>query len=109
MGITLWGYWGAAIGTACATITNTVFMNLYYRRQLSFKIISMFIHIFGKTWICAAIATICTLYTGKWFDLSWISIIVRAFGFMLVYALLMLCIEMDAAEKNAIKRLIKRV
>lgn len=108
VGITLWGYWGAAIGTACATILNTVFMTAYYRKRLSFRILKMYGRIFDKTWVCALVATICTLYSGKWFDVSWAAFLIRAAIFMLIYGALMLCLEMTDDEKRMLKEGIQR-
>lgn len=109
LGITLWGYWGAAIGTACATILNIVFMTTYYRKQLSFRILKMYRHILDKTWICAFVATIATWYSGKWFDVSWTAFLVRGAIFVLIYGVLMFCLEMTQEEKRMLKGGIPRV
>lgn len=108
VGINLFGYWGAALGTACATISNTILMNVYYRKHLSFKILKMYSHTFDKTWLCAIIATVCTFFSGKWFELSWFSFLFRGAIFVLVYGILMLLWEATNDEKQAIKRLVSK-
>lgn len=106
IGIKLWGYWGAALGTACATVSNTILMNVYYRKHLSFQIWKMYCRIFDKTWICAIVATICTLISGKLFEISWFSFLFRGTIFVLIYGVLMLMWEVTDNEKQAIKRLV---
>lgn len=60
IGIKLWGYWGAAIGTACATLLNLLMMNIYYHKKLGFKILRMFANIMRGTLPAALIATLVT-------------------------------------------------
>lgn len=108
VGINLLGYWGAALGTACATISNTILMNLYYRKHLDFRILKMYCRIFDKTWICAIVATVCTLISGKWFEISWFSFLFRGAIFVLVYGILMLLWETTDNEKQVIKRLVSK-
>lgn len=83
-------------------------MTAYYRKRLSFRILKMYVRIFDKTWVCALVATICTLYSGKWFDVSWAAFLIRAAIFMLIYGALMLCLEMTNDEKRMLKEGIQR-
>lgn len=94
------GYWGAAIGTVVSTVSNLIFMNIYYKIKLGFKIIPMFIHIMGKTLPCAAIAGALTFLLHTVFGGSWISFIVNAIVFMLIYITLLMVWGLKKEEKE---------
>ena len=62
VGIKFFGYWGAALGTACATIMNLIMMNVYYHKVLHFNILHLFVNIIKGTVIAAVVATIVTSF-----------------------------------------------
>lgn len=102
IGLRQWGYWGAAIGTACATIANLVFMNVYYKRHLQFRIFQMFMNIMGKTAVCAGAAAAAVSVLHLWLNSTWISIVINAGVFMAIYGALLLVWGMNAEEKQTL-------
>lgn len=99
IGIKLWGYWGAALGTAFATILNLILMNAYYHRVLNFRVFSMFLHILKGILPAAALATIASLLLGLMLHGTWISFAVNAIVFLAVYGCFLLVFGLQHEEK----------
>lgn len=108
IGIKMWGYWGAAVGTGIATLSNAMFMNVYYHNHLHFKIIRMFKNILSKTWILAFISAVCTWLFRRLLTLSWLSFILCATLYLCVYGMLMLLWGLKHSEKEMIQKYIRR-
>ncbi len=102
IGITFWGYWGAAIGTALATILNLIMMNIYYHKVLHFNIIRLFFNIMKGTLPSAIVATLITLFVHYKFQGTWISFVVNVIVFMIVYLALLFLFGLKKEEKTAI-------
>jgi len=102
IGIKLWGYWGAAVGTSLATLLNLVMMNIYYRKYLGFKIIKLFYNIFNKILLCACIAALVTFFVHRVMVLSWFSFIANAVVYMIIYIGCLLVFGLNKSEKQTI-------
>ena len=102
IGINLFGYWGAALGTAAATVSNLIMMNIYYHKNLKFNIVKMFARIIGKTLPTAVAATLITWVIHKFFHGTWLSFAVNAVIFVLVYGLILLLWGLNKEEKTVI-------
>lgn len=102
IGLKYFGYWGAAFGTAAATISNLIFMNVYYHRTLNFKIISLFANILRKLFICAAAATIVTYLLHFIVNGTWFSFAINVFTYMIVYGALLFMWGLQPEEKTLI-------
>ena len=111
IGIHFWGYWGAAIGTAAATVSNILFMNIYYNRNLGFSVFRMFKNIIGKTIFCASGAAVVTYFVHKILNGSWVAFVLNAAIFMVVYLAMLVVLELSRNERNTLlKKLhLKRV
>ncbi|MEE1504727.1 MAG: polysaccharide biosynthesis C-terminal domain-containing protein [Acutalibacteraceae bacterium] len=101
-GIKYFGVWGAACGTAMSTVSNLIFMNIYYHKKLKFKIFKMFYHIMGKILPCAIIATGITYVTHSFINYSWVSFLVNVLVFVLVYGFMLLLVGFNKEEKQMI-------
>lgn len=99
IGIKLWGYWGAALGTACATIFNLILMNIYYHRVLHFRVLRMFFHIVKGVLPAAALATVVSLLLRSVLHGTWISFVMNALVFLAVYGSLLLLFGLKREEK----------
>lgn len=99
IGIKLWGYWGAALGTACSTILNLILMNGYYHRVLHFRVLPMFFHIMKGILPAAVLATIASLLLGLVIHGTWISFVVNAIAFLIVYGSAVLLFGLKPEEK----------
>ncbi|MBQ8525176.1 MAG: polysaccharide biosynthesis C-terminal domain-containing protein [Clostridia bacterium] len=102
-GIDLFGYWGAAVGTSCATLSNIILMNIYYKRKLKFQIIKMFKNIFGKTLIIAAVSSVLTWIIHLFMNGTWFSLIINIISFMVIYMLNIWLWGLDSQSKKMIK------
>lgn len=102
LGIKFLGYWGAAIGTSCATLLNLLMMNIYYHKNLGFKILRMFANIIHGTLPAALIATIVTGIIHHFFNGTWLSFIVNIIVYLIVYGFSLLMFGMKEDEKSAI-------
>lgn len=102
VGIKFLGYWGAALGTAVATVLNLIMMNAYYHKVLHFNIMRLFVNIMKGTLPAAAVATVVTSLVHYVFYGTWISFIVNAIVFLTVYGIALLLFGLQREEKEAI-------
>ena len=100
IGLKYLGYWGAALGTAAATISNLVFMNIYYHVNLGFKIIPFFIHIIKRIFSCALISVGITFVFHFNFNGTWSTFIGNVSVFMLSYVFLLYKWGLKKEEKE---------
>lgn len=101
-GIKIWGYWGAALGTACATIMNLILMNVYYHKILHFNIVRLFANILKGISQAALIAIIITSFVHHKFNGTWISVTANAVIFLVIYGTALLLFGLRAEEKEMI-------
>lgn len=102
IGIKLWGYWGAAIGTSLASVINFILMNSYYHIKLKFKIFKMLYNITFKTTLCAVVPTIVTMIVKNFFRISVLSFLICCLIFMFVYIVLLIFVSMTDNEKEVV-------
>lgn len=102
VGIKLWGYWGAALGTACATIMNLILMNVYYHKILHFNILRLFTNILKGISLAAIVAIIITSFVHYRFNGTWVSFIANAVIFLVVYGTALLLFGLRKEEKKMI-------
>lgn len=102
VGINLWGYWGAAIGTGLASIINFVAMNYYYHKMLQFHIFRLLGNITLRTTICSAIPTVLVLLFKKDAASSPVSFLLHCFVYVIVYITMLYLCSMNKEEKRTI-------
>lgn len=102
VGIRYIGYWGAAAGTAAYSITNFILMNIYYHKQLRFKVIQLFARIFSRIILCVAIAMVVTAFFKKHLQCSWISFSVCSLVYLAIYSSMMAFWGLNDEEKALI-------
>ena len=107
LGIYFWGYWGAAVGTAAATISNVIFMNIYYHRVLKFRVFKMFYNIFKHTVLCAVAASLVTFILHHFFHGSWLSFLVNVAVYCGTYGIC-LFVTLDKAQKDRLLQKVRR-
>ena len=100
VGIKFFGYWGAAVGTAGATVLNLIMMNIYYKMTLNFKIAKMFFNIMSKVLPAAFIAVIMTWIISNVFHGTWFTFVVSAAIFITVYGIFLTVFGFDPAMRN---------
>ena len=104
IGLHFWGYWGAALGTAAATIANLIFMNAYYHRVLKFRVFAMFGRILGKTVIGVVLASALTALLHRFVFGSWIAFGVNVVAYCAVYGVCLFAFSLSKDERNALLR-----
>ena len=105
------GIIGAPIGTALSYFVGYgIIMNIYYHKKTGINVPSLFKTIFSKTWICILISGIVSLPLNILFkEYSWVTFIIKALFFCLVYATLMLFFGFNKYEKNDVLSIIKKL
>lgn len=101
-GIKLWGYWGAALGTATATVLNLISMNVYYHKTLHFKIFALFRNIMKGILPSAVMASVVTFGIHRLLYKGWFCFIINALIFILVYGISLLAFGLKREEKQII-------
>lgn len=103
VGVKLFGYYAAAVGTAFSfLIGSVIIMNIYYCKKLSFRMPSIYKQIFSGTWICLFVAGIATLFSSQIFTKGWIGFVLNVAVFGIVYAVTMLMFGLRTDEKKLI-------
>ena len=102
VGIKFFGYWGAAFGTAFATILNLIMMNVYYHKILSFNIMQLFFNIAKGILPAATVATVLTFIAYTVFYGTWFSFVVNAIIFLTIYGIGLLLFGLKKEEKITI-------
>ena len=108
IGICIFGYWGAAIGTAVSTVANLIFMNVYYSKVLKFKVFKMLYAIMGKTLICVVAATVVTFLAHLFIQGTWFHFALNVAIFCIVYFLLLVFISFTTEERNKVFAMVRR-
>lgn len=102
LGVKYLGYWGAALGTSCATISNLIFMNIYYKKHLKFKVFRLFENVMKRTWLCSLVASVVTAVVHYWLRGTWVSFLLNVAIFIAIYGLAMFAWGLDTSEKKLI-------
>lgn len=100
VGIRLLGYWGAALGTSIATVSNLLFMNYYYHKYLGFHVFKLFNNIFRGILPCAVVASVVTAFAHNEFVTSWASFGINVAVFLAVYGFGLFSYGLDKGEKK---------
>ena len=99
IGIRLWGYFGAAIGTAIGRIVSFLLMNIYYHKVIGFKVISMMSKIMLKTTLCCFIPTIITFKVHTFLNSSLLAFIINVLVFVVIYGIIIFSFCLSKEEK----------
>ena len=103
VGVRLFGYYAAAIGTAVSFLLGSVIiMNIYYWKKLSFNMFKIYRNIFSGTWICLLISGAAILVSSNFFNSGMISFILNAGIFFVVYGITMVLFGFKKEEKKKI-------
>lgn len=103
VGVNLWGYFAAAVGTALSFIIGSVIiMNMYYYKKLSFNMIKIYLGIFKRIWPCLLISGAALILSSKFIYGSWIAFVINVLIFGIVYIFTLIVYGMNREEKKAI-------
>ncbi|MBR4287214.1 MAG: oligosaccharide flippase family protein [Clostridia bacterium] len=111
VGVKLYGYYAAAIGTAVSfLIGSVIIMNIYYCKKLSFNMFSIYRKIFSGTWLCLLISGGAIVLSSHFLGNGLIAFILNVAIFCVVYAVTMVLFGFKKNEKKKIpvlKRIVK--
>jgi len=104
IGVWLYGYLAAAIGTAISFIIGSlIIMNIYYYKKLTFPMLKIYCEIFKGTWICLIFAGLATYLSSRYlFGTGWFSLIANVGVFVIIYAIALICFGLNKNEKRNI-------
>ena len=110
VGVKLFGYFAAAVGTAISFLVGSVVvMNVYYYKVLNLKMLKIYISIFHRTWICILISAIITKLLSLFIKENWLSFALCIAVYIIVFLVLMMTFGFSEIEKGQIKRLKNKV
>jgi len=103
IGTKIWGYWGAAIGTALSTVIGSIIsMNIYYWKKLEINVWKLYLKISKRITLCLIITALLVIQLNRFIYGSWISFGIKAGMFVVVYGVLLLLYGLDKNEKISI-------
>lgn len=104
VGVSLFGYISAAVGTAISYIIGSlIIMNIYYCKALSFSILRIYREIFRGIWVCQLIAGSALFVSSRLLSgNTWGEFVLNVGVFGVVYAVALFLFGLNNQEKKAI-------
>jgi O-antigen/teichoic acid export membrane protein len=103
VGVKLWGYYAAAVGTAVSFVLGSVvIMNIYYCKKLSFNMLYIYKSIFSRIWLCLLVSGMAVCLSAHWLNGGWLQLIINAGIFCVVYGATLLFFGLKKEEKQMI-------
>ena len=88
IGVMIWGYFAAAIGTAVSFVLGSlIIMNIYYYKKLGFNMLRIYKRIMSKTWVCLILAGVVLYISSRYINWGWIGFVINVLIFCVVYGL----------------------
>lgn len=101
--IKYWSYVGAAIGTAASyVICSLCAMNYYYSKKLLLPMLRIYKGIVKGIWICLLISGVGLFVSSRYFNGSYVAIVIDIMVFCVLYVLSLLTIGLSRDEKEQI-------
>lgn len=109
VGTYYFGYFAAAIGTGVSFfIGSVIVMNVYYRKELGFDMLSIYKKIFSGTWICLLLAAIASLAVVLLLKTALLKVLIGASVFLVVYGVTLCLFGLKREEKQELYKFIRR-
>ena len=103
VGVKLFGYYAAAVGTALSFIIGSVvIMNIYYWKKLSFNMLRIYRKIFSRTWLCLLISGAAIFVSSRFLTEGWLALMLNIAIFGAVYGITLLLFGFTKEEKKKI-------
>lgn len=103
VGVSLWSYFAAAIGTAISFIVGSlIIMNIYYYKKLGFHMVSIYLRILDKIWVCLIVAGAGIWFSSKYIVGGWLAFAVNILIFCIIYGLCLILWGLNPDEKRQI-------
>lgn len=102
-GTRIWGYWAAAAGTAASTLCGSVIvMNIYYQKKLNIGMFRVYLDIFRGSTPCLLMATLVCLILNQFLSGTWITFLLKAIIFVVIYGIGLIFYGLNREERRAI-------
>ena len=103
VGVILFNYYAAAVGTALSFIIGSVIiMNIYYYKKLNFNMIRIYARIFSRIWICLILSGAAIWASSRFLSGSWLMFILNVLIFCAVYFGTLVLFGFNKDEKKSI-------
>jgi len=101
IGVRLFGYIAAAVGTAvCLLLANLIGMNIYYKKRIGLNMFRIYKGIFKRTWACLAMASTAIFVSSRLLYGSWLSFCINVAIFFVVYVSSLMLFGLNEDEKR---------
>lgn len=108
--IKVFGYIGAAFGTAISTIVgHIIIMNIYFKKAINLNVFKMFYDIFKGLLPSAVVSTVLAIPLSMCLPDTFIMFIVKIVGFMIIYSLITYIFGMNTSEKDLVKGILNKL
>lgn len=103
VGVTLWSYFAAAIGTAISFIVGSlIIMNIYYYKKLHYPMLKIYRRIVSRIWVCLLVAGIAIKVSSQFIIGGWLAFIGNVIIFCVIYGACLLLWGLTRNEKRQI-------
>ncbi len=101
IGTKIWNYYAAAIGTGASIVFGSIIMmNIYYHKNIGFKVFKFYKDVLHKILFCLIIpSVIIALINHFWFG-TWIKFLTKVMVYLVIYSCLLWMIGMNDSEKK---------
>lgn len=109
VGVILFNYYAAALGTALSTVFGSlIMMNIYYHKRIGFKVFKFYRDVTKRTAICAILPGILLVVLNKVLYGSWLEFFIKVVIYCAVYLLLLILYGFNKNEKQMLLGKLKR-
>lgn len=103
IGTYFWNYYAAAIGTAVSFfLGSVVIMNIYYYRKIGFNMISIYLSIFKRIWVCILLSGLTCAVVAYFVKSQILGLILPIMAFVITYAITLLLFGLNKEEKETL-------
>lgn len=108
--IKIFGYIGAAYGTALSVIIgHCIIMNIYLKKEIGLMVIKMFRDIFKGLLPSAIVSMIISIPLSVFLPDTMVMFVIKAVCFMIIYSCIVYKFGMNETEKNLVRKTINRI
>ena len=109
IGVKVWSYYAAALGTAVSLIIGSIIiMSIYYRKKLGFHILSIYHSIFKRIWICLIVSGSAVFIFSQLCSKNLLGFILSSLIFCIIYAVMLYFYGLNKSEKDILKVIKKK-
>lgn len=101
IGTKLFGYYAAAIGTGLSVVFGSIVaMNIYYHKQIGFKVFKFYFDVFRRLIVCVLAPAIVVALMSNLCDTSWMWLLCKIAVFLIIYVAMLWFYGFNTQEKD---------